>query len=1179
MGSETKNTAIDKVLFECSYLLKPLIRINSAQNVIGFFNELGYKLPASNLFQNGFPALISEVDNLIDNAKEIVSNAESENYVEIVKNVKESIESIIYIINDAESLRNEIERELNTFPEFITDSGILSEELPKRLIEYLLSIYLQNRFPRLYSIFHLFGFVEYENIIASNSWEPASEGVVYSIRRIYWERIGALFSDPISIANDVYLWNTDFDGDKFLKRLEILLRAFLLPGGIYTQKQSIRQGFGRTDDDNKEIRMPIFQGGVWSESYMELDLNICPIPYTPAQGDKPEQKAGIAIYPYFFGNLDIVKEIADNWLLNLGGSIEPKDAGLCIKLRPPANLELVTSLFANPVNNLDATFEVGLTRTSSPDSMIYIFGAEEGSHLALKEASIKFKATSQRDTPEFSATLNVKDFTIAINPGGDGDGFIQKLLSGINIKSISDLGIGVSNTQGVYFEGSSALEIKIPTHLELGPLTIDSATVGVSINNSDFGILLASDFSVNMGPLFAGVEDIGLTIPLSFPEGGNGNLGPVQISAPKFKPPKGVALSIDAEVVKGGGYLRFEPERGEYSGAMELTFQDFLSLKAIGLINTKMPDGSDGFSMLIIITAEFTIQIGMGFVFLGAGGLLGLHRTANLDALAQGVRSGSTENIMFPTNVVENAPQIISDIKVFFPIQQNHFLIGPMIKLGYGQPPLISLTLGVIIEIKTDDGGNLERIAILGVLKCILPEEEAAILVLQVNFIGAIDFRKKTGFFFASIFESRILFLTIEGEMGLLVAWGNNSNFVVSVGGFHPCFNPPALPFPVPKRIAISILNKSWGKIRVEGYFAVTTNTVQFGAKIEVKFGMDDFKIQGHMAFDVLFQFNPFFFIVSISGKVALTACGMDMLSISLKFSLEGPTPWRAKGYGKIKILFVTFKAKFDKKWGSSKNTKLPPIKVFPILYREFSNSQNWEAIAPASNRILVTVREIPKPENEEDEVFVLHPVGRLKVSQRAVPLEIKIDKVGDQKPSDANKLQLDIITGYLESGGDFKESFPPAQYFKMSASKKLSEPATRKYVGGSYIKAKTGETNVPSVAVRHVRYELIRIDTAYQRHQEKFFESQQLLFDIFLRNNAAARSLRSHRMKKQAQPFDSKINVKGGSYTVVNAMNNMPYNEDSINFETPWEAEKYIENNTDAVGQVQVIPTNEVNF
>ena len=114
-------------------------------------------------------------------------------------------------------------------------------------------------------------------------------------------------------------------------------------------------------------------------------------------------------------------------------------------------------------------------------------------------------------------------------------------------------------------------------------------------------------------------------------------------------------------------------------------------------------------------------------------------------------------------------------------------------------------------------------------LKVALPEEDAALLVLQVNFVGAFEFDKQRFYFFASLFDSHLLFITIEGELGVLFAYGDDANFVLSVGGFHPRFNPPPLPFPTPKRIQLDIINESYARIRAEGYFAVTTNTVQFG--------------------------------------------------------------------------------------------------------------------------------------------------------------------------------------------------------------------------------------------------------------------------------------------------------------------------------------------------------------
>src|SRR4029077_4074543 len=147
-----------------------------------------------------------------------------------------------------------------------------------------------------------------------------------------------------------------------------------------------------------------------------------------------------------------------------------------------------------------------------------------------------------------------------------------------------------------------------------------------------------------------------------------------------------------------------------------------------------MQDGSKGFSLLIIITAEFGtgIQLGFGFTLIGLGGLLGLNRTMRLDALVQSVRTGGVYSILFPKDIAANATQIINDLRAFFPAQAGIFLIGPMAKLGWGTPTLVSLTIGIIIEIP----GN---IALIGVLRVALPTDDAAVVVLQVSFIGAIE--------------------------------------------------------------------------------------------------------------------------------------------------------------------------------------------------------------------------------------------------------------------------------------------------------------------------------------------------------------------------------------------------------------------------------------------------------
>ena len=90
-------------------------------------------------------------------------------------------------------------------------------------------------------------------------------------------------------------------------------------------------------------------------------------------------------------------------------------------------------------------------------------------------------------------------------------------------------------------------------------------------------------------------------------------------------------------MIKGGGFLIFDPDRGEYGGILDVKLMQ-IGVKAIGLLSTKNPGG---WSLLLIITAQLPpIQLGFGFTMTGIGGLLGVQHTINTGALSSGLSTG-----------------------------------------------------------------------------------------------------------------------------------------------------------------------------------------------------------------------------------------------------------------------------------------------------------------------------------------------------------------------------------------------------------------------------------------------------------------------------------------------------------------------------------------------------------
>ena len=842
--------------------------------------------------------------------------------------------------------------------------------------------------------------------------------------------------------------------------------------------------------------------------------------------------------------IDLRTPITDEWGIGLKTTVT-LNAGASLTLKPPLEVNLTPNV--GPVSG-ELKLYANRNETARPFSILptgLINLTADDAQFSVGFKADAIGAANSSVTPLIAAKLSGGKIRLGSD---DADGFIGKLLAGAQIQGEFDLGLEWNAKDGLLITGSGGIEIAIPVHRSIGLLDIDKLYVALRIkSDGTLGLETSAGLTGNLGPLKAIVDRVGVELDLRFAEGADARFGPFDLAL-HFKPPNGVGLVIDAGVVSGGGYLFFDNDRQEYGGVMELSLAGIVTVKAIGLVTTRMPDGSRGFSLLVIITAEFGtgIQLGFGFTLLGVGGILGLNRTMSLQPLMDGVRSGSIQSIMFPANPVANAPRIISDLRVIFPPYPDRFLIGPMAKLGWGTPTLISVSLGIVIEIT----GN---IAIVGVAKVAIPAEEAPLIVIQVNFAGAIEFDKQRLFFFAALFESRIVFLTLEGELGLLVAWGDDANFVLSAGGFHPRFNPPPLPFPNPRRIAVSLLNTDLARIRTETYFAITSNTVQVGAHTEIMVDVGVARVDGHMGFDALFQFSPFRFVVEISGSVSLKVFGVGLFGINLHFMLEGPSPYRAHGSGSISFFFFDVSADFDITWGESRDTTLPPLPVMPLLTGELKKLENWKAELPAGNNLLVSLRKLPPTESH-----VLHPLGSLRVSQRAVPLDLKIDKVGNQAPSDANLFKL-TASGGLVRVGDADEQFAKAQFLKMSDADKLSLRAFDPLHGGLKLASGAQPLGASKLTRRRVRYEQHIIDGNYLKFR-RYFGLAVGFFSHFARNGAVSNSKLSKSYAEKLDPFADKMKLREGGFSVVNQQDNRAFSTASTYFASEALAAQFID-------------------
>ncbi len=849
--------------------------------------------------------------------------------------------------------------------------GLPADEVAKRIFDYLLFQYL-NGAPQANDVLELLGLLEREDH-NQDSLDP--DDPPFSIINYRFDQIGAWFSDGGTQIRTLYGWGDNaFDGTKIFAPIERILARAGLPV-LY------RRHCGAAAPRSRDRRSRRQNGCLAARS---------------AADDQEHGIASGVINIPLSTDARVESQVAFEFPPNLGVAFRPSGEVTVIPPAPGAAFkgDVIARLIAE---------------ATAPPAPFILFGTAGASRLELQSFTLTVGAGFGWDGTRANGTFllegELRDLKVIIDTTS-GDGFLAKIMPGTRIEAGFTMKMGVSTEHGFYFSGSGALEVQLPVHIELGPHRArapdDRRQARRRGNPHEHRRRHARQ-------------------PRSAGRGRREHRrhGHVLVPARQTRAISGRSTSRSASSRRTASACRSTSASSRAAAicssistarntpaCSSFRSLEIVTVKAIGLITTKMPDGSKGFSLLLIITAEFGtgIQLGFGFTLVGLGGLLGLNRTMNLPPLVEGVRTGAVNSIMFPENPVENAPRIISDLRTIFPPYEGRFLIGPMAKLGWGTPPLVTVSIGIIIEIP----GN---IAIVGVLKVALPTDDAALIVIQVNFVGAIEFDKQRLYFFAGLFESRIVFLTLEGELGLLVAWGDDANFVLSAGGFHPRFNPPPLPFPRPKRIAISLLNTDIARIRTETYFAVTSNTVQFGCDAPRSCSTSRSRAStGTWRSTRCSSSRRSASSSSVSAGVSLKVFGMGLFSIHLEFELSGPSPYRAHGSGSISFFFFDVSADFDITWGETEDTTLPPIPVMPLLFNEFGKAENWRAELPPQNNLLVSLRKLPESESAQ----VLHPLGSLRVSQRAVPLELKIDKVGNQKPSDANQFELKPTAGLV---------------------------------------------------------------------------------------------------------------------------------------------------------------------
>jgi hypothetical protein len=1077
--------------------LQPLEQELASGNIIQLLAELGLQFP-SQLMQPAFVSALNagatQAGQLSSTLAQLASDVASDNEAGILQDGLQLVQQISAVINALKQIGtelNNIAQIPGSLPGMVaSEVEIFAQNLPSRLLGYLLISYLESTQPGVVGVGNLLGFIDY--ILNSGvTGDPTHPPFV--LKQLQLSRLGDLFTKPQQLLQNLYQWGTPgFDAAQLMQRLSTSLSL------LGTSAQVV---------DGPPISV--------NSTFVNFQLNTASTP-------RGLTATSVEDLP---GGFDLTLPLSDIWSVHVRATAT-LSGGLQAIITPPANVTF------HPTAALTAQLESDLI-ANGPDASqpIILIGQTGGSRLQTSSftfgmgVAINWDSGSQTAIVEPQIKLQIQGGKVVIDTT-DADGFLASVLSGIHVEAGFDLTATWAPDTGIHVTGGAQLEIDLPLHLSLGPVTLPTLYLIAGASDTGIPIEISAALGVTLGPIQASVDRIGFKGLLSFPDHG-GNLGPADLAI-SFKPPNGLGIAIDAGVIAGGGFILFDPDKGRYAGVLDVSLAETIQVKVIAVLDTKLSDGS-GFAFLLVITFDFPpIELGFGFTLNGVGGLGGVNRTFNTDALHAGFRAHTLNNILFPLDPIANAPQIISSIEGFFPAAEGRYIFGPMLELGWGTPTLITLAIGVILEVP-----DPIRLVLLGLINAGLPTTDEALIDLHIDVLGVLDFGAKTLSIDGSLYDSHVLIYSLAGDLALRLNWGDDPKFLFALGGFNPHFDTTGLDIPKMYRLSVSIGDGDNPRISSNSYFAITSNTVQFGANVEAYAAAAGFAIHGYLGFDVLIIVSPFAFEFDFSAGLDVSFEGHSLCGLHVDGLFAGPRPWHLHGDASIDILFFSVSVSLDLSWGDSTPAILPQKPVLPDLLPALQDPRNWSAILPSNTSQAVTL-SAPKP---DDTTLRVHPIGVLSVREKVVPLDLEITRYGNATPSDGNLFAISgvQINSEKEAWQPIQDYFAAGQFLSLSDADKISAPSFEKYDAGVTI----GSSNIAvgSDSPRTVVYEERYIDepTGFSRFA-RLYAMPANIHQAMVRQGAGFASplKNSGLFKYSAELSGSAVNTADPSYVIT---------------------------------------------
>jgi hypothetical protein len=844
-----------------------------------------------------------------------------------------------------------------------------------------------------------------------------------------WELLGELVTDPPGRLAAEYRWGGQLDHRRLVEAIERVALAMGLPARLGPVGDAVGDAYfdGDVPADVVQLSAPL-HGGATADgaAYLLLGLLAVPVP------DRGEAVEGVLVTDELTGDTGASADLGGGWELAFGGSGDSSGA-LGVKLLPDG-AELAAG---------GATVGTSLTLTGEPATPWAVLGDGAGTRLQLERVVLGLAVEGTAQEPDLVATLDAADGVALVVEPADGDGFLADVLGSAPLVVRAGVALRWSARNGVSLGGQVGLELTVPLGLDAGPVHVESLRLALAAGGDGATVEVTATGSLVIGPFVVTVQDLGVraeVLPAAADraaagasaagDGGATGFGGADVAV-GLRMPTGLGLGVVAEgVVTGGGFLAIDAEAGSYAGIAQLSLLG-VGITAMGVLDTDPPD-ADAWSLLLALFIELpSIQLGFGFTLTGVGGLAGVNRTVDVEALQSTVRSGALDSMLFPEDPIADAPVIIDSLRSVFPPADGRYAFGPVLRIGWGTPTLIEAELGIVIALP-----DPITIVVLGSVGSTLPTEDLDLVALHLDVAGVIDAAAGTLSIDASLHDSHVVGFALGGDMALRASFGDEPSFLMALGGFHPGFDPPA-GFPELARLSLGISAGAVLQVHFDCYMALTSNTAQFGAAFELRVEIEGFGIEGGTEFDALIMFSPFMVSTHVGFHIAITAGNLDLAGVWLDATVEGPNPWYVLGTARFSVLGIEDEIRVDERIGTRRDEPpVPAAELLDAIHTALADPGAWSTVTATAAGVVLAAGE------PADDELVATPDSIVSVGQRVVPLGIGIDKVGDAPPGPYDLFDLEPDGDGMTSSGDVTDWFAPAYYLDMAAGETLSAPS-----------------------------------------------------------------------------------------------------------------------------------------